>query len=91
LAAVREQAAAAGRVFIDIDCDVLDPAFFPATSHPLPFGLTPQQLLRFIDAAWGENVCGVAVSEFDPGRDVDDRSLSLLVWLAEYLLLGRYE
>jgi arginase family enzyme len=91
VAAVREMAAAAGRVFIDIDCDVLDSAFFPATNHPLPFGLMPQQLLRFIDAAWGNNVCGVAVSEFDPGRDLSDRSLSLLLWLAEHLLLRRYE
>src|SRR4051812_45726337 len=69
VAAVRELAASAGRVFIDIDCDVLDPAYFPATAHPLPFGLSPPQLLRLVDAAWGENLCGVAVSEFDPGRD----------------------
>jgi agmatinase len=91
VAAVRELASKAGRVFIDIDCDVLDPAYFPATAHPLPFGLAPPLLLRLIDAAWGDNVCGVAVSEFDPGRDVSDRSLSLLVWLVEYLLLKRHE
>jgi agmatinase len=91
LAAVREMTAAAARVFIDIDCDVLDPAFFPATAHPLPFGLAPPQLLQFIDAAWGDNVCGVSVSEFDPGRDHGDQSLTTLVWLLEYLLLKRYE
>jgi arginase family enzyme len=90
-AALREMARQAARVFIDVDCDVLDPAYFPATEHALPFGLTPQQLLAFIDAAWGENVCGVALSEFDPGRDRDDRSLGLLMWLIEYLLLNRYE
>jgi agmatinase len=91
VAAVRQMAAAADRVFIDIDCDVLDPAFFPATAHPLPFGIAPLLLLQFIDAAWGENVCGVAVSEFDSGRDRADQSLSTLVWLLEYLLLKRYE
>jgi agmatinase len=91
LAALREMAVQADRVFIDIDCDVLDPAYFPATEHPLPFGLTPQQLLQVMDAVWVENLCGVAVSEFDPGRDRDDRSLSLLIWLLEYLLLKRYE
>jgi agmatinase len=91
LAAVRELAAGADRVFIDIDCDVLDPAFFPATSHSLPFGMTPQLLLRLIDAAWRDNVCGVSFSEFDPGRDRGDLSLSTLVWLLEYLLLKRYE
>jgi arginase family enzyme len=91
VSAVREMAATAGRVFIDIDCDVIDPAYFPATAHPLPFGLSPPLLLRLIDAAWGDNICGVAVSEFDPGRDRADRSLSTLVWLTEYLLLKRYE
>ena len=91
LAAVREMSKQFERVFIDIDCDVLDPAFFPATNHPLPFGLNPLLLLQFIDAAWGENVCGMAVSEFDPARDCGDQSLGTLVWLVEYLLLKRYE
>jgi agmatinase len=88
---VQEESRMARRVFIDLDCDVLDPAFFPAVTHPLPFGLNPQQVLRFIDAVWSERVVGVAVSEFDPGRDRNDQSLSTLVWLLEYLLLKRYE
>jgi agmatinase len=91
LAAVRDLSRQAGRVFIDIDCDVLDLAFFPATAHPLPFGIAPPMLLQFIDAVWGDNVCGVAISEFDAGRDRGDQCLSTLVWLLEYLLLKRYD
>jgi len=91
LAAVRSASRSAARVFIDIDCDVFDPAFFPAVAQPLPFGLSPQQLLRFLDAVWSERVVGVALSEFDPGRDRNDQSLATLVWLLEYLLLKRYE
>jgi arginase family enzyme len=91
VAALRELAREAGRVFLDIDCDVFDPAYFPATAHPLPFGLTPHLLLRLIDAAWTDRICGVAISEFDPGRDRGDQGLSTLVWLLEYLLLKRYE
>ncbi|HKI31934.1 MAG TPA: arginase family protein [Gemmataceae bacterium] len=91
LAAVRDASRRAERVFLDIDCDVFDPAFFPAVGQPVPFGLSPQQLLRCLDAAWSERVAGVAVSEFDPGRDQDDRSLATLVWLLEYLLLRRCE
>jgi arginase family enzyme len=91
LEGVRKAAAAARRVFLDIDCDVLDPAYFPAVSHPLAFGLNPQLLLRFVDAAWSDRLAGVALSEFDPGRDHRDQSLSTLVWLMEYLLLRRYE
>jgi agmatinase len=88
---IREASRQARRVFIDVDCDVFDPAYFPGTSHPLPFGLAPAMVLRFLDAAWSEKVVGVAISEFDPGRDRNDQSLSTLVWLIEYLLLKRYE
>jgi arginase family enzyme len=91
LAALRKASAGAERVFLDIDCDVLDPAYFPAVGQPVPFGLTPQQLLRCLDAVWSDRVAGVAVSEFDPARDRDDRGLATLVWLLERLLLRRYE
>jgi arginase family enzyme len=88
---VRTASAEAERVFLDIDCDVIDPAFFPAVSQPVPFGLSPSLLLRFLDAAWSPRVVGVAISEFDPGRDRNDQSLSTVVWLLEYVLLKRHE
>src|SRR5262249_43070876 len=88
---VRKSADAAPRVFLDIDCDVLDPAYFPAVSQPLPFGLSLPLVLRILDAAWSERLAGVAISEFDPGRDRNDQSLSTLAWLLERLLLKRYE
>jgi arginase family enzyme len=91
LAYVREAARAARRVFLDIDCDVFDPAYLPGVAHPLPFGLSPHLVLRVIDAAWSNRVVGVALSEFDPARDRGDQSLATLVWLLEYLLLKRYE
>jgi arginase family enzyme len=81
----------AERVFLDIDCDVFDPAYFSAVTHPLPFGLSPAFVLRVVDAIWSERVAGIALSEFDPARDRDDQSLSTLVWLLEYLLLKKYE
>ena len=88
---VRRAAENAERVFLDIDCDVLDPAFFPAVTHPMPFGMTPSLLLRFLDAVWSSRVAGLALSEFDPSHDRKDQSLSTLLWLLEYLLLKRYE
>jgi arginase family enzyme len=91
LKAVSAAAGAAGRVFIDLDCDVFDPAYFPAVAEPLPFGLAPPLVLRLLEAAWSPRVAGVLVSEFDPGRDRNDQSLGLLVWLVEYLLLRKYE
>ena len=81
----------ADRVYLDLDCDVFDPVYFPAIAQPVPFGLAPEMVLRLLDAVWSDKVRGVFVSEFDPGRDRDDRSLSVLVWLIEYVLLRRYE
>jgi arginase family enzyme len=89
LAAVRKAVAGARRVFLDLDCDVFDPAYFPGLAHPVPFGIGPQLFLRFLDAAG--NLAGLAISEFDPARDQADRSLSTLIWLLEYVLLNRYE
>jgi arginase family enzyme len=81
----------AERVFLDLDCDVFDPAFFPAVTHPVPFGLQPADFLRIVDAVWSERIAGIAISEYDPGRDRNDACLALLAWLLEYMLLKRHE
>ena len=88
---LRAASAAARRVFLDVDCDVLDPAYFPAVTQPVPFGLSPSALLSLLDAAWSSKVAGVCLSEFDPGRDRNDQGLATLVWLIEYLLLRHHE
>jgi arginase family enzyme len=88
---LRKQARVAARVFIDLDCDVFDSAYFPALSHPQPFGLSPLLFLRLLDAVWSDKVIGLSISEFDPARDVNDRCLALLLWLIEHMLLRRYE
>lgn len=81
----------AKRLWIDIDCDVLDPASFPATGHTLPFGLMPMQLLHLLDAIWSDHVAGVSISEFEPARDQNDRCVGMLIWLIEWLLLKKFE
>ncbi len=91
LRCIRQTSRKAEQVFLDLDCDVFDPGYFPAVTHPLPFGLSPQQVLSFLEAAWSDRVIGLAISEFDPSRDRNDQSLSTLLWLLEYLLLKRYE
>ena len=88
---LRQAVAAAERVFFDIDCDVFDPVYFPAVAQPVPFGLQPLLFLRLLEAAWTTKLRGVMLSEFEPGRDQNDRSLATLVWLIEYILLKRYE
>ena len=90
LAELCELTAKADRVFLDLDCDVFDPTFFPGVSQPVPFGPAPAALLAVIDAIWSDRVAGLFISEFDPARDREDRSLATLGWLVEYLLLRRY-
>jgi arginase family enzyme len=91
LASVVRSCQAAERVFVDIDCDVFDTAYFPAAAQPVPFGLSPAVVLRFLEALWSPKVAGVLISEFDPARDHDDRSLAHLIWLIEHLLLRWHE
>jgi arginase family enzyme len=88
---LRKRTSRAKRIWIDVDADVFDPAFAPAVHQPMPFGLTPMQFLRLLEAAWSGKVIGLSVSEFDPGRDVRDATLNLLGWLLERVLLKRYE
>ena len=90
LKSLRSKAVAAKRIWIDLDCDALDPAYLPGVQHPLPFGLAPLMFLKLLDAVWLPKVAGFSISEFDPGRDVRDTSLNLLGWLVEWLLLKRH-
>jgi arginase family enzyme len=88
---LRKRARSAKRVWIDLDCDAIDPAFLPAVHQPLPFGLSPAAFLKLVDATWEGNVVGLSISEFDPGRDFRDASLNLLGWWLEFILLREHE
>jgi arginase family enzyme len=90
-AELRATARAAKRVWIDLDCDAFDPGAVPAVAGPLPFGLLPPTFLALFEAVWGPNVAGMSITEFDPGRDDRDRSLNLLGWLVEHVLLKATE
>ncbi len=91
LHAVANAAAEAGRVFLDVDCDVFDAAYFPAVAQPQPFGLSPSFVLRVLAAIGPGRLAGLMLSEFDPARDQHDRCLATLLWLIEYVLLSLYE
>ncbi len=91
LRTVAAAAAAAPRVFLDLDCDVFDPAYFPAVTGQQPFGLSPHFVLRVLAAIGRSRLAGLALSEFNPAHDSRDRSLATLMWLLEYVLLWLYE
>lgn len=83
--------ASSGGIFLDLDCDVFDPVYFPATSQSRPFGLAPLFLLKVLNIVGNARLTGFAISEFDPARDRNDRCLETLMWLIEYVLLWKYE
>jgi len=63
-------------VYMTVDLDGFDPAFAPGISHPVPAGLTPRQVLNFIQKAhW--KLIGMDVVEFNPGLDVNDQTAIL--------------
>jgi agmatinase len=79
------------RVFLDLDCDALDPAVFPAVSEPRPFGVNGDVILQLLALIGAERLGGVSISEFNPGRDANDVCLATLMWLIEYVLLLKHE
>ncbi len=81
----------ADKVFLDIDCDVMDAAYFPATGRPVPLGLSPMFLTKVMQAVDFNKIVGVGFSEFDPSKDEKDKSLALLIWWIEYFFLRWYE
>jgi agmatinase len=63
-------------VYLTVDLDGFDPAFAPGVSHPVPGGLTPRQVLNFIQQAnW--KLVGMDVVEVNPDLDVNDRTAIL--------------
>ncbi len=91
LGKLRDLCDSADRIFLDLDCDVFDPAYFPATPQPRPFGLNPLFLLRLLDVVDAAKLAGLSISEFEPARDRHDGCLETLMWLIEYVLLHKYE
>jgi agmatinase len=91
LGKLRALCESAERVVVDLDCDVFDAAFFPALPQPRPFGLDPLFLVRILEVIGADRLAGLAISEFEPSRDEQDRCLETLMWLMEYVLLLKYE
>lgn len=91
LGKVGELCKSAEQVYIDLDCDFFDPAYFPAVAQARPFGMNPLYVLRLLDVVGAERLAGFCISEFDPARDERDRCLETLMWLIEYVLLWKHE
>lgn len=65
----RPAIAADSLLYLSIDCDAFDPAFAPGVSHREPGGLTPREVIDFIQRA-GARIVAADVVECNPSRDV---------------------
>jgi len=63
-------------VYMTVDLDGFDPAFAPGVAHPVPGGLTPRQVLNFIQRAnW--KLVGMDTVEVNPDFDVNNQTAIL--------------
>jgi len=63
-------------VYLTVDLDGFEPAFAPGVSHPVPGGLTPRQVLNFVqNAHW--KLVGMDAVEVNPDLDVNDQTTIL--------------
>jgi agmatinase len=66
-------AGAAGRSWLSLDIDVVDPGSAPGTGAPEPGGLSPRELLRAVRLiALEVDLCGMEVVEVSPPYDQAD-------------------
>ena len=64
-------------LYVHVDLDALDPAEAPATSYSTPFGLTTDTLVSALRLATARfRVRALAVTNYDPDADADDRTLA---------------
>lgn len=65
------------KVYISIDMDVLDPAFVPAVSTPVPGGLSSAELIFLLKKLSKLNIVGVDIVEINPKYDAQNRTCHL--------------
>lgn len=64
--------------WIHVDVDVVDPAYLPAVDSPDADGVTPDELVTFLQAVLPQ-ACGLQVTVYDPDLDPDGTCARLLV------------
>jgi len=61
-------------LYLSIDIDVLDPAYAPGTSTPEPFGISPYDILKILDA-FSSQLVGCDLVEVCPPYDKGETAL----------------
>ena len=80
--ALNQLAATCERIYVDVDVDVLDKAFAPASPGARPGGLTVRQLSEGVSrCATHPAVAAMDIVEVDPANDRDGQTLDVMAHL----------
>lgn len=74
-------------VYITIDLDVMDPAFFPGTGTPEPGGVSFRELLKYIQYFSELNIIGFDLVELSPAYDNSGISVAAACKILREMLL----
>ncbi|HEY9584723.1 MAG TPA: agmatinase [Candidatus Paceibacterota bacterium] len=78
--------------YISFDVDVIDPSFAPGTGTPVSMGMTPNALLRLMEAVAQKNhVVGIDIVELCPCLDRNDMTANLVFHVLMCLLSWTHE
>lgn len=63
--------------YLNLDIDVVDPAFAPGTGYTEPGGWSSRQLLELVKTLRQNNLVAMDIVEVDPSRDLNDMTSKL--------------
>ena len=66
-----------GKVYMSIDMDVIDPAFAPGVSTPVPGGISSSDMLYLVKNISKLNLIGFDIMEITPKYDIQNRTSHL--------------
>jgi agmatinase len=63
--------------YVSLDMDVIDPAFAPGVSVPVPLGLRNTEVVILLKSIVKKGICGLDIMEVCPNYDIRDRTSHL--------------
>jgi arginase family enzyme len=85
---INEKSIEYDEIHLDIDIDVFDQSNINSTGFPIPFGLEPNLMLKFLSSINSSKVVGISITEYNYLKDSTGSSKNFLTWFIEYCLLG---
>ncbi|EMA38754.1 formimidoylglutamase [Halobiforma nitratireducens] len=80
------------RVYVSVDCDVLDAAAAPGVSAPTPGGITTRELFRVLRVLAGDDrIAGFEVVECSPSLDRENATVDAAARAIAHFLAGYVE